>query len=62
MYIIVKGIGPCGANFQAPVQAHRTYVRHAHANALDDPTRPSVAHGHGIRPVFALLWYKKHNI
>ena len=43
---MVKGIGPSGANFQAPVQAHHMYVWHTHTqNALDDPTRPSGAPG-----------------
>ena len=39
-------------NFQ-----HHTYIWHTCTNALDDPTRPSGAPGHGIRPVLALLWY-----
>ena len=54
----MKEIGPCEANFQAPVQAHHTYVWHACTNVLDDLTRPSGAPGYGIWPVFALLWYK----
>ena len=58
MYSIVKGISPCGANFQALVQAHHMYVWHTCTNTLDDPTRPSGAPGHGIRPVLTLLWYK----
>ena len=29
IYSIVKGISPCGANFQALVQAHHTYLWHA---------------------------------
>ena len=55
---IVKGIGPCGTKFQALVQAHHMYIRHACTNTLDDLTRPSGAPGHGIQPVFALSWYK----
>ena len=40
-------------------KAHRTYIWHTHTNALDDPTRPSGAPGHGIQPVLALMWYNQ---
>ena len=56
---IVKAISPRGANFQALVNAHHSYIRHACINALDDPTRPSGAPGYGIRPVIALTWYNQ---
>ena len=57
-YSIVKGIGPCVANFQAPVQAHCMYVWHACTNVLNDTTRSFGAPGSGIRTVLVLLWYK----
>ena len=36
---------------------HHMYVQHACTNALDDPTRPCGAPGHGIQPVLTLMWY-----
>ena len=41
-------------------KAHHTCIWHTCTNALDDPTRPSGAPGHGIWPVLTLMWYNQN--